>query len=870
MRVPLSWLKDYLDMETFKGIEEKPKNKDEAKNAKGSINVKQLAHEMTMTGTKSEGIEVKGEDISNVTTGRIIKLWRHPEADKLLVSQVDTGDAAGIIQVITGADNVREGDMIAVALAGSVLPGGRKIGKGKLRGLESNGMMCSPDELELTQEDCPGAAENGILILDPSVPSGRDAAEVLDLRETVIDFEITPNRPDCLSMLGVAREAAATIGCRLKKPAIILKEEESPASEMASVKVLDSVLCPRYAARIIKDLKIGPSPQWMRRRLKSAGVRPINNIVDITNYVMIELGQPMHAFDLDMIHNSSIIVRRANKGEKITTLDGQERELDPSMLVIADPAAPVAVAGVMGGEKSGITGQTKTMLLESATFDGTSIRLTSRKLGMRSEASSRFEKGLDPENALMAINRAAQLIEELGAGKVCKGVIDCRSEGIDKVRTIQVRPKKINGLLGTCIAVGDMVRILESLEFKVTQTADGCLDVEIPAFRLDVKVEADIAEEVARFHGYNNIEATLLDGKAQTRGRLTPKQKAEALICDTMIACGLSEAYTYSFTGTRALDMLDTPVDSILRNTVNIINPLGEEFSIMRTTAVPEMLESMGRNFSRRVDGAGLFEMSRVYFPESTADGSRGTYIYRNEQLGGIPYEKQMLTIGFYGIFGACGAYGARGKYGRHNSGSEGSGVVGTRERGSADFYDMKGIVEALMDALRIKNYSFEQLKSDPVFHPGRSAKLLIGGSEAGVLGEVHPAVSERFGAPERTYIAYLDAEKLMQNVSSERQYKALPKYPSIERDIAMYIRDDVPAAAIEEVISRKAGRMLAEVKLFDVYTGEGVPAGKRSLAYSLSFKAPDRTLTDDEAGRFMAKVTEGLKEAFNAEIRIG
>ncbi|NLD49824.1 MAG: phenylalanine--tRNA ligase subunit beta, partial [Clostridiaceae bacterium] len=741
---------------------------------------------------------------------------KHPDADKLQVSSVDVGSET--IQIVTGAQNISVGDIIPVALSGSTLPGGKKISKGKLRGIESNGMMCSINELGLTKEDYPEAAEDGIFILEQGLETGKDIREVLGINDTVVEFEITSNRPDCLSIIGLAREAAATLGTKFTRPSLKVREEGDDAGGYASVEVRDPDLCPRYAARIVKDVKIGPSPKWMRDRLKAAGVRAINNIVDITNYVMLEYGQPMHAFDLRDLSGQKIIVRRAFDGEAIKTLDDQDRKLDSSMLVIADESRAVAVAGVMGGANSEVREDTKTILFESANFNGTSVRLTAKKLGLRTEASGRFEKGLDVENVAAALDRAVQLVEELGIGTVCKGVIDCYDKKPEE-RVLKLRPEKINSLLGTDVALKDMINILKSVDFAVDEKN---LTVSVPSFRPDVEREADLAEEVARFYGYNNIKATLLSGKAATLGRKTVKQSLEDLIKDTMIACGLSETYTYSFTSPKVFDRINLPKESKLRQAVVISNPLGEDYSVMRTTTIPEMLEVISTNYNRRVEEAKLFEMSCIYLPESLP-------------LKELPYEKPVLTMGLYG---------------------------------KLDFYDMKGIVEELLERLGIDEYEFVPCKDDPSFHPGRTAQLRIKGEVSGIVGEIHPEVAENFEGPERTYIGVIEVEKLIENASLETEYKPLPKFPAVTRDIAMLVKDEVLVKQIEDVIKQRSGKILESIKLFDVYKGKQVPEGMKSVAYSITFRASDRTLTDDDVNKAMTKVLDGLKNNLEAQLR--
>ena len=795
MKAPLNWLKDYVDID---------------------VSPKEFADAMTMSGSKVEGIEVQGEEISKVVVGKIISIEKHPNADKLQVTQVDIGSE--VIQVVTGAQNIKLNDYIPVALVGATLPGDKKISKGKLRGVESNGMMCSIEELGLTREDYPDAPEDGIYILEPGLELGKDIKEVLGINETSFEFEITSNRPDCLSMIGLAREAAVTLKKEFKKPQIKVLEEGDEAQNYISVEIKDPDLCPRYAARVVKDVKIGPSPKWMRDRLRAAGVRPINNIVDITNYVMLEYGQPMHAFDLKDIQGNKIIVRRAEEGETIKTLDDQDRKLDSSMLVIADENRAVAVAGVMGGANSEITDNAKTILFESANFNGTSVRLTSKKLGLRTEASSRFEKGLDVENVIPALERAVQLVEELGAGTVCKGIVDCYVKKPEQV-TLSLRPDKINALLGTDISREEMIDILKALEFEVDEINN---TVKVPSFRPDVEREADLAEEIARFYDYNNIQPTLLSGKEATLGKKTYKQRIEDLIKDTMVSCGLYETFTYSFTSPKDFDKLNIPQDSSLRKAVVISNPLGEDYSIMRTTTIADMLKVISTNYNRRIEEARLFEMSFVYLPESLP-------------IKELPKENPVLTIGMYG---------------------------------KTDFYELKGIVEELISRLGIKGYEFMPVKDNPTFHPGRTACLTINGEYAGILGEVHPVVSENFECPDRTYMAVIEIENLVKNADLEPQYKPLPKFPAVTRDIAMLVKDEVMVKQIEDIIKQRAGKILEDIKLFDVYKGKQVPEGMKSVAYSITFRASDRTLTDEEVGKAMTKILDGLKNNIGAQLR--
>lgn len=795
MKAPLSWLKDYVDI---------------------NVTPKEYANALTLSGSKVEGIEVAGEDITNVVVGKILSIEKHPDADKLQVTKVDVGNE--VIQVVTGAQNIKEGDYIPVALVGATLPGDKKISKGKLRGVESYGMMCSIGELNLTKEDFPEAAEDGIFILPKDLPLGKDIKEVLGINETTVEFEITSNRPDCFSIVGLARESAVTLGTKFKKPEITVKEEGDDAHRYASVEIKDPDLCPRYAARIVKDVKIGPSPKWLRDRLKAAGVRSINNIVDITNYVMLELGQPMHAFDLEKLEDKKIIVRRAVDGEVMKTLDDNERNLDSSMLVIADGKKPVAVAGVMGGANSEVDENTKSILFESANFHGISVRLTAKKLGLRTEASSRFEKGLDVENVITALDRAAQLVEMLGAGTVCKGIIDCYVKK-PEVRKLPLNPEKINKFLGTNIDTPYMINLFKNLEFGVDEST---MTLTVPSFRPDVESEADVSEEVARFYDYNNITPTLLSGKEATLGKKTFKQKVEDVIKSTMIACGLSEIYTYSFTSPKVWDKIKLPPDSDRRKAVVITNPLGEDYSIMRTTTIPEMLEVISTNYNRRIEEARLFELSTIYLPQSLP-------------ITELPIEKPILTIGMYG---------------------------------NTDFYDLKGIVEELLSSLGITKFEFAPKNDCSACHPGRTAELLINGKSAGLIGEIHPEVAENFEAPERTYIGVIHVEQLVNNASFKASHKPLPKFPAVTRDIAMLVKDEVLVKQIEDIIKQRSGKILEKYKLFDVYKGKQVPEGMKSVAYSISFRADDRTLTDEEVSKTMAKILDGLKNVLNAQLR--
>ncbi len=792
MKAPISWLRDYVDI---------------------NVKTKAYADAMTLSGSKVEGIEDPGELIEKVVVGKILSMEPHPDADKLKVTKVDVG--SDILQVVTGAPNVKTGDYIPLAIPGARLPGGG-IKATKLRGVESFGMMCSIDELNLTRDYLPDAPEYGVYVFKEEQEVGKDVREVLDLGP-VVDFEITSNRPDCFSILGLARESAVTLGEKLVKPDIAVKEEGTgKASDYVSVAIKNEDLCSRYSARVVTDVKIEPSPEWMQHRLAAAGMRPINNIVDITNYVMLEMGQPMHAFDLRCVQGGKIIVRTALDNEMLTTLDGQDRKLNPSMLVIADENRPVGIAGVMGGENSEVTSETQTLLLESANFNGASIRLTSKKVGIRSEASNRFEKGLDVENVIPAVNRAAQLIEMLGAGRVVPGIVDCNPSVVKPVE-LTLNPVNINRLLGTEINKDWMLDLFEKLEFGVDR---GSMLLTAPTFRPDIQSEADLAEEVARFYDYNNIEATLLSGKASTLGKKTYNQRMEDFIHQQMLASGLYETYTYSFTSPKVFDKLRLPEGHELRNTVTISNPLGEDFSIMRTITIPDMLGVIETNYKRKVQEGRFFEISYVYNP---LEGKL------------LPEEKKVLTLGLYG---------------------------------GADFYHLKGIVEQLFLQMNIHNADFTPEKNLPYFHPGKTAQILLGDKIAGYIGAIHPEVADNFDCPTNTYIAVLDVASVIEKADMVRQYKPLPKYPAVERDIAILVKDEIMARDIEKVLKKQGGNILEDIHIFDIYKGEQVPEGMKSMAYTLIFRAYDRTLVDEDVNKVMEKVLKELKNAFGATLR--
>lgn len=797
MKAPLKWLKDYVDI---------------------NVNTKDYVSAMTLSGSKVEEVVDMAKNIDKVVVGKIISIEKHPNADKLKICRVDVGNE--VLQIVTGAPNVKEGDHIPLALVGAKLPGG-EIKVSKLRGVESYGMMCSIEELDLTRDYLPDAPEYGVYVFSDPVKPGTDIKEALDLDE-VVDFEITSNRPDCLSVIGLARESAVTLGVPFKQPHVEVKEEgEGDINSITSIEIKNPELCSRYTARLVKDVKIGPSPKWMQRRLAAAGMRPINNIVDITNYVMLEYGQPMHAFDFDKLEGGKIIVRAAKAGETIRTLDGQDRKLDANMLLICDENRPVCVAGVMGGENSEVTENTKTLLLESATFNGASVRITSKKLGLRSEASSRFEKGLDSENTIPALNRCAQLIELLGAGKVVKGIIDVYPVPYQK-KALKFEPDRINRFLGTEISKDEMVRIFKRLEFEVDENN---MTVTPPSFRRDVEQFADICEEVARFYDYNNIKPTLLSGKESMQGRKTYKQRMEDVIRNTMTGCGFNEAYTMSIVSPKVFDQINLPVDSPLRKAVVISNPMGEDFSILRTTTIPDMLRVLSLNYNRKVEGVRLFELSHVYLP---IDGEP------------LPDQRETLTVGMYGD--------------------------------DADYYELKGAVEELLSAMGIRDFEFKAEANDPAFHPGRTARLNIkardGYKTCGVLGEIHPEVAEKNECPQRTYVAMLDVPTLIEASTTDKQYRQLPKFPAITRDLAIVVKEDLYVADLMSAIRKKGGEYLENVALFDVYKGAQVQEGMKSLAFSLTFRAPDRTLKDEDVNEAIERILRYLEKTYDAHLR--
>ena len=769
------------------------------------VSPRAFSEAMTMSGSKVEGYEIEGEDIKKVVVGKILSIEKHPDADKLVVCQVDVGSET--LQIVTGATNLKVGDIVPAALDGSLLPGGVKIKRGKLRGVESCGMLCSLGELGLTAHDFPYAVEDGIFVLQEDCVLGQDIQSAIGLNDTKVEFEITSNRPDCFSVIGLAREAAATFDKPLALQTPVVKGGHGDAAQLLNVAIDAPDLCPLYSARIVKNVRVKPSPRWMRERLRAMGVRPINNIVDITNYVMLEYGQPMHAFDLRFIEEGSIRVRRAKDGETITTLDGVERTLKESNLVIADAKKPIAIAGVMGGEYSGIMDDTTTIVFESANFDGASVRLTARDQGMRTDASSRYEKGLDVNNCRPALERACELVELLDAGDVMDGVISAdHSHAVQ--RRIPLETDWINAFLSISLSKEEMKAILE----KIGCAFDGD-DILVPTFRPDLEHKADIAEEIARFYGYNNIPSTAIRGGAQ--GKYSDWQKFGRLIASTMLAEGVSEVMTYSFISPKYYDKIRMPADHPLRRSVVISNPLGEDTSIMRTVALPSMLEVLARNYNNRNASAHLFELATEYLP--TDDDK-------------LPEEKNKLIAGFYG-----------------------DGV---------DFFAVKGIVEILLDKLGIEDYDIAADAGQFSYHPGRCALLSVGGETLGVLGELHPEVAENYGISERVYSFTLDVDLLFQNAKLERQYRPLPKFPAVTRDLALLCDDEIPVLTLERAIAKAAGSLLEGIKLFDVYKGAQIAEGKKSVAFSITLRSAESTLTEEQVSAAIKRVMKALEAA--------
>ena len=798
MKTSLKWIKTLVE-----GIDD--------------ITPQEYADAMTMSGSKVEFFEQLDADLDKIVIGQIDKIDKHPDADKLVVCQVNVG--AESTQIVTGATNVFEGAKVPVVLdggrvagdhSGNTAKGGIKIKKGKLRGVESNGMLCSIEELGSNRDMYPEAPEDGIYIFGEDAPVGESAVSYLGLDDCIFEYEITSNRVDCFAVLGIAREAAATFAKPFTPPVVKDTGNDEDVNDYISVEVLNTALCPRYTARVVKNIKIGPSPEWMKERLRAHGIRPINNLVDITNYVMEEYGQPMHAYDLDTIEDRKIIVRNANAGETFVTLDGQERKLDESILMICDGKKPVGIGGIMGGENSMITDDVKTMLFEAACFDGTNIRLSAKKLGMRTEASGIFEKGLDPNNAILAMNRACELVEELGAGEVVGGAVDIYPEKKEAI-TLPFEPEKYNRILGTKIDKDTMLAYFKRLEIEYDDAKNELL---IPTFRQDLLSYADIAEEVARFYGYDKIPTTLPDGEATT-GKLSEKLSLEAVARDVAEYCGFSQAMTYSFESPKVFDKLLLAEDDPMRQTVVISNPLGEDFSIMRTSVLNGMLTSLSTNYNRRNKDVRLYELGNIYIPKALP-------------LTELPEERMQLALGFYG---------------------------------EGDFFTLKGVVEEFFEKVGMdKKVKYDANADYPFLHPGRKAAIVYDGAVMGFVGEVHPLVAGNYDIKDRVYVANIDLTMVLPLVSNSRKYKGIANFPAAMRDLSMVVPRKVTAGEIEEVFDKKGGAYLESYKLFDIYEGKQVVAGFKSMAYSLVFRAQDKSLSDEDVTAATDRILKGLE----------
>ncbi len=778
------------------------------------VSDKEYVETLTVFGQKVETYERMDAEIKNVKVGRVVSIVRHENSDHMWVCQIDVGEEEPV-QIVTGAQNVKEGDLVPTCLHNSWLPGGVHITKGKLRGVKSNGMLCSFAELGLTQNDVPGAYADGIWILnDEDCKPGDDINLVIGNDDTVVEFEITNNRPDCYSLIGLARESAAAFGMQMKHHEPQVKGSNAgDIYDYLDVEVPAENLCNRYTARMVANVKIGPSPKWLRNRLRANGVRPINNIVDITNYVMLEYGQPMHAFDYRYITDKKIVVREANEGETLTTLDGTVRNLKAGMLVIADDNRAIGLAGIMGGENSEIMDDTTTVVFESANFNGTSIRQTALALGMRTEASGKFEKNLDPMMTVPAVQRACELVELLECGDVLNGTIDIINY-VPQEKTLPLEPEKINKLLGTKISKEDMVKYLNLLEIPVEGD-----EILVPSFRPDLNLMADIAEEVGRSYGYNEIPTTAF--KTSTQGGYSAEMKLETKAGQVCRSLGYSEIITYSFVSPSVFDQIRLSADSVLRNAMRIQNPLGEDTSIMRTIALPSMLEILSRNNAYHNKKVKLYELAKIYVP---VEGQK------------LPEEPKMLVLGTYG--------------------------AGTT------FFTLKGELEAIFAGLRVKKASYAAVKNNPSYHPGRCASVSIDGVEVGVIGQVHPSVAKNYGIDVEVYCAEISFTKLCGLMLPEATYVPLPKYPAVTRDLSLICDEEITVAQAEEVITAAAGKLLRGVKLFDIYRGTGVPEGKKSMAFSLELRADDRTLTDTDSEAVVAKVLAALKDKLDAILR--
>jgi len=795
MKVSIKWLRDYIDFD---------------------LSVDELVYKLTMAGLEVDSVEKLDTGLDKVVVGKILNIKQHPNADKLVLCDVDAGDET--LKVVCGAPNTKEGMVAPLALVGAALPSGMEIRAAKVRGESSYGMLCSEKELGFSEDAA------GLMELSSELKSGTPLAEALGLDDTVLDIDLTPNRPDCLSIFGVAREVSAATGNPLRQPQITMTEGDTKASNLTSVTILDPDLCPRYAARIIRGVEVASSPAWMQQRLEAVGLRGINNVVDVTNYVLMELGHPLHAFDYNLLAENRIVVRRAREGEEIVSIDEETRKLTDDMLVIADAEKPVAVAGVMGGFHSEVTETTTDVLLESAYFNPVSIRKTSKALGMHTEASHRFERGMDIEGLITAIDRTAQLIQELAGGEICKDIVDAYPIKPEPTK-IRLRPERVNYVLGTDIPVDKMKGILTDLEFEVS--GDG--EVTVPTFRPDATREIDLIEEIARIYGYDNIPFALPTGDIPLAD-MNPKAVLRDKAKSAMLDCGLTEAINYSFYSPKVFDLINLPEDSAYRKVMSLKNPLSEEQSIMRTTLIPSLLENVRWNVNRQVADVKLFELSSTYIPKGE---------------GELPHERELIA-------GAI-------------SGSMGLGTWADPKR-EADFFDIKGIVEVLLEELGILKYEVK-LTENSTLHPVRNAELLVKGESIGTLGEVHPDVLDNYDIQQRVYIFELDFDKLTELADTKRAFKQISQYPSVSRDIAIVVSDDIASGETAHIIQTTGGELIASIKLFDVYTGKPIPEGKKSLAYAIEFQA-DRTLTDEEVDKIQLKIVSRLEKEIGAELR--
>lgn len=795
MLVPVKWLRDYVNIDK---------------------EIQEFADMMTMTGSKVEKVEFFGKETNGVEVCKILEIEQHPDADRLKVTKVEVANGE-TLQIVTNATNISVGDYVPVARIGATLPGDFKIKKGKLRGVLSEGMFCGAEELTIPSQFVEEHKKDGIYILDhqDTFELGMDVREALGINDALIEFEITSNRPDCRSIIGIAREAAVTLGTDLKYPKINVNGSEGEINFDVDIQ---TNLCNRYCGRIIKDIKVKPSPYWMQRRLIEAGMRPVNNIVDITNYVMLELGQPLHAFDLDDIKTNKMVVKMAQEGEKFTTLDGIERTLTSDMIVVGNGEKTLDLAGIMGGENSEIKNTTTSIFLEGASFAKESVRLSSKKLGLRTEASSRFEKGIDINLVEEAINRAAQLIEELECGTVLKEMIDVYPKK-QEIQKITVNPQRINKLLGVNVPMEQFINILESLEFKCNLISSDKLELEVPSFRLDIVEDADILEEVARIYGYDNIPTAQLEGNATT-GVKTPKQKFTESLKNTAIASGLNEILTYSFVSPRGVDKINLPQDDEKREFVKLLNPLGEETSVMRTTLIPNMLEVLATNVSHKVKKAYAFECGHVFKPQES----------------GLPIETNHLSIGMYGS--------------------------------EVDFFVLKGIIENIFNSVGLKGYEIEPETTNTTFHPGRCAKVLYNNICLGIFGELHPNVIENYNLGQRVYVCEINTDLVFENSDLSKTYTPLPKYPSTSRDIALIVKDEIFVKQIEDIIKANSCGIVESYNLFDVYKGSQIEKGYKSIAYSITYRSLEKTLTDEDVAKVHDKILSELSEKLNANLR--